>query len=96
MNQTLLRDLAQYKTHKEKGVMNAARGIIAVYRTANPLLLSRKDRVRGLPCNETYNTKARGVQTTTADYTYGNVKVHTGVEVNNVQFLKVSLQYSGH
>jgi protein SDA1 len=32
MDETLLRDLAQYKTYKDKGVMMASRSLIALYR----------------------------------------------------------------
>lgn len=44
MSDDLLQDLTEYKTHKDKGVMMAARSLIALFREANPELLKRKDR----------------------------------------------------
>lgn len=46
MDETLLRDLAQYKNYKDKAVTMAARGLIGVYRMKNPELLIKADRVR--------------------------------------------------
>lgn len=37
-------DILQYKTHKDKGVMMAARSLIALYRETHPELLHRRDR----------------------------------------------------
>ncbi|KJE92920.1 Scad1 protein [Capsaspora owczarzaki ATCC 30864] len=48
MNETLMRDLAMYKTFKDKGVVAAARSLIQFYRVANPALLHRRDRGRPL------------------------------------------------
>ncbi|XP_050711653.1 protein SDA1 homolog [Eriocheir sinensis] len=44
MSADLLQDLTQYKTHKDKGVMMAARSLIALFREKNPELLYKKDR----------------------------------------------------
>ncbi|XP_068222949.1 protein SDA1 homolog [Palaemon carinicauda] len=44
MPEDLLQDLAQYKTHKDKGVSIAAKSVIILFRDKNPMLLSRKDR----------------------------------------------------
>ncbi|XP_063878037.1 protein SDA1 homolog [Scylla paramamosain] len=44
MSGDLLQDLTQYKTHKDKGVMMAARSLIALFRDKNPELLFKKDR----------------------------------------------------
>lgn len=41
---TLLQDLTQYKTHRDKGVLMAARSLIALFREINPEMLLRKDR----------------------------------------------------
>jgi len=46
LDETLLRDLAEYKTYKDKGVMMAARSLISLYRTTQPELLHKKDRGR--------------------------------------------------
>lgn len=42
----LLRDLAAYKTYKNKNVSMAARGLITLFRSVNPKLLHKKDRGR--------------------------------------------------
>uniref|UniRef100_UPI00358FDE11 protein SDA1 homolog n=1 Tax=Myxine glutinosa TaxID=7769 RepID=UPI00358FDE11 len=44
MNEDLLQDLSQYKSHRNKNVAVAARSIIQLFRTINPKLLQRKDR----------------------------------------------------
>jgi len=44
MDATLLQDLTEYKSHRDKGVMMGARSLITLYREANPELLKRKDR----------------------------------------------------
>ncbi|XP_067948018.1 protein SDA1 homolog [Watersipora subatra] len=44
MTETLLQDLAQYKTNKDKGVHMAARSVIALFRALNPTMLHKKDR----------------------------------------------------
>jgi len=46
MGGDLLQDLVQYKTHRDKGVMMAARSLVQLYRQINPDLLHRKDRGR--------------------------------------------------
>uniref|UniRef100_A0A3B5KZB1 Protein SDA1 n=1 Tax=Xiphophorus couchianus TaxID=32473 RepID=A0A3B5KZB1_9TELE len=45
INEDLLQDLTQYKTHKDK-VMMSARGLIQLFRNLNPQLLQKKDRGR--------------------------------------------------
>uniref|UniRef100_A0A8C4WT06 Protein SDA1 n=1 Tax=Eptatretus burgeri TaxID=7764 RepID=A0A8C4WT06_EPTBU len=44
MNEDLLQDLSQYKSHRNKNVSTAARSIIHLFRTINPKLLHQKDR----------------------------------------------------
>ncbi|XP_071547057.1 protein SDA1 homolog isoform X2 [Panulirus ornatus] len=44
MTDDLLQDLTQYKTHKDKGVMMAARSLISLFRGKNRELLAKKDR----------------------------------------------------
>ena len=44
MSAELLQDLTQYKTHKDKGVIMAARSLITLFRDKNPELLFKKDR----------------------------------------------------
>uniref|UniRef100_A0A3P8TIR5 Protein SDA1 n=1 Tax=Amphiprion percula TaxID=161767 RepID=A0A3P8TIR5_AMPPE len=46
INEDLLLDLAQYKTHKDKNVMMSARGLIQLFRNLNPQMLHKKDRGR--------------------------------------------------
>ncbi|RUS20386.1 SDA1-domain-containing protein [Endogone sp. FLAS-F59071] len=44
MDATLLQDLTAYKSHRDKGVMFAARSLISLFRESNPELLLRRDR----------------------------------------------------
>jgi protein SDA1 len=46
MKEDLLRDLAQYKSHRNKNVVMAARSLIQLYRGIHPDLLHKKDRGR--------------------------------------------------
>ena len=46
LDETLLRDLAEYKSYKDKGVKMAARSLIGLYRTTQSELLHKKDRGR--------------------------------------------------
>ncbi|KAM9794875.1 protein SDA1 homolog [Syngnathus typhle] len=46
ISEDLLQDLAQYKTHKDKNVMMASRGLIQLFRNLNPKMLLKKDRGR--------------------------------------------------
>ncbi|XP_005104545.1 protein SDA1 homolog [Aplysia californica] len=46
MSEDLLQDLVQYKSHRDKAVMMAARSLIQLFRKTNPHLLHRKDRGR--------------------------------------------------
>jgi protein SDA1 len=46
LDETTVRDLAGYKTYKDKAVMMAARSLIALYRMTYPHLLHKKDRGR--------------------------------------------------
>ncbi|AAS52473.1 AEL212Wp [Eremothecium gossypii ATCC 10895] len=44
LDETLLRDLVEYKSSKAKGVSMAAKGLLALYREVAPEMLQRKDR----------------------------------------------------
>ncbi|CAG5124076.1 unnamed protein product [Candidula unifasciata] len=46
MSDDLLQDLVQYKGHRDKAVMMAARSLIQLFRKTNPELLHRRDRGR--------------------------------------------------
>lgn len=46
MDEDLLQDLAQYKTHRERSVMMAARSLIQLFRNVRPELLHKRDRGR--------------------------------------------------
>ncbi|CAG8502246.1 4766_t:CDS:10 [Ambispora leptoticha] len=48
---TLLQDLTEYKSSKEKSVMMAARSLIGLYREVNPEMLKRKDRGKEISMN---------------------------------------------
>jgi len=51
IDQDLLQDLVEYKKHRSKTVMMAARSLICVYRHSNPELLHKRD--RGRPTEDT-------------------------------------------
>lgn len=44
MNDTLLQDLVMYRKSKDKGTMMAAKGLLSLYREANPDMLKKRDR----------------------------------------------------
>lgn len=46
MKKTLLRDLAKYKSSKDKNVQAAAKGVISLYRELDPKMLHKNDRGR--------------------------------------------------
>ena len=65
--QSLLED---YKNHREKGPMNAARSLLALYREVNPTMLRKKDRgKKGAMAAKTFQIPQ-----------YGQVHVPTTVE----------------
>ncbi|KAL2099698.1 hypothetical protein ACEWY4_004092 [Coilia grayii] len=55
MNEDLLQDLTQYKSHKDKNVVMSARGLIQLFRSLNPHMLHRKD--RGKPTESSTEAK---------------------------------------
>ncbi|XP_017262995.1 protein SDA1 homolog [Kryptolebias marmoratus] len=57
INEDLLQDLAQYKTHKNKNVMMSARGLIQLFRKLNPQMLLKKD--RGKPTEASAEAKIK-------------------------------------
>ena len=78
MDETLLADLAGYKTYKDKGVMMAARSLIALYRASHPELLHRRDRGRPTEAAaEAGRTRAYG-QMDAKDYVPGAEVVNMG------------------
>merc|ERR1711981_255869 len=60
LDDTLLRDLALYKSYKDKAVMMAARSLIQMYRTIHPELLHKKD--RGRPTEATAELLSSGLK----------------------------------
>ncbi|XP_068609391.1 protein SDA1 homolog [Brachionichthys hirsutus] len=58
INEDLLQDLAQYKTHKDKNVMMSARGLIQLFRNLNPQMLHKKD--RGRPTEASTEARVKG------------------------------------
>lgn len=64
MNATLLQDLVQYRTYKDKSVMMAARALMQLYRALNPTLLARKDRGKDAALDTDY-----------VPYEYGKMRV---------------------
>ncbi|KAK7097160.1 protein SDA1 homolog [Littorina saxatilis] len=70
ISEALLQDLVQYKTHRDKAVLMAARSLIQVYRHSNPELLHKKD--RGRPTEATKERKIRAYgETETHDFIPG-------------------------
>ena len=45
MGEDLMRDLAEYKSYRNKAVMAASRSLIQLFRNVNPELLHKRDRV---------------------------------------------------
>ncbi len=76
IDETLLTDLASYKTYKDKGVMMAARSLIALYRTTHPELLHKKDRGRPTEAMAEAGVKPYG-QLVSKDYVPGAEVVRT-------------------
>lgn len=71
MPETLLQSLIDdYKNHREKGPMNAARSLLGLYREVNPEMLKKKDRGKSASMN----------MKTFAAPQYGHVNVSSGVE----------------
>ena len=60
LDETLLRDLAEYKSYKDKAVMMAARSLIQLYRSVHPELLHKKD--RGRPTEATAEILSAGLK----------------------------------
>jgi len=60
LDETLLRDLAEYKSYKDKAVMMAARSLIQLYRSVHPELLHKKD--RGRPTEATAELLSAGLK----------------------------------
>jgi len=57
MTEDLLRDLVEYKTYKDKGVMMASRSLIQLFRSICPDLLHKRD--RGRPTEATVEVKRK-------------------------------------
>merc|ERR1719234_1421751 len=57
MTEDLLRDLVEYKTYKDKGVMMASRSLIQLFRNICPELLHKRD--RGRPTEATMEAKRK-------------------------------------
>lgn len=70
MPQDLLQSLIDdYKNHREKGPMNAARGLLGLFRDVNPAMLKKKDRGKGASVAKMFVSAA-----------YGQVNVASGVD----------------
>lgn len=70
MSEDLLRDLAQYKTYRERSVMMAAKSLIHLFRTSRPDLLHKKDRGRPTEATMELTPKSYG-QVEAKDYVPG-------------------------
>ena len=78
MDGTLLQDLALYKISKDKGVMMAARSLIALFRDQNPELLHKRDRGKALNMARSAAVAA-GQSVGRAAPTFGQQQVATDV-----------------
>ncbi|XP_076272970.1 SDA1 domain containing protein Mys45A [Rhynchophorus ferrugineus] len=56
LSEDLLRDLAQYKTYKDRAVMMASRSLIQLFRNLRPELLHKKDRGRPTEASQELDT----------------------------------------
>ncbi|KAJ3186370.1 Protein SDA1 [Gaertneriomyces sp. JEL0708] len=71
MSETLLQSLIEdYKNHREKGPMNAARSLLGLYREVNPEMLKKKDRGKVASMSLKEFKPAM----------YGEVRVSTGID----------------
>ena len=68
INEDLVGDLAQYRSHRHKGVASSARGLVAVLREKNPAVLPKKD--RGAP------TELSAEAPVSAEFGQSNAKDH--------------------
>lgn len=57
MSEDLLRDLAEYKTYRDRSVMMAARALIHLFRSTRPELLHKRDRGRPNEATEEFVSK---------------------------------------
>merc|ERR1712241_903179 len=71
LDETLLRDLAEYKSYKDKGVMMAARSLISFYRATQPELLHKRDRGRPTEAMAENNTNLRYGESDAKDFIPG-------------------------
>ncbi|KNC84059.1 hypothetical protein SARC_03721 [Sphaeroforma arctica JP610] len=69
MSSTLMSDLAEYKSYKDKSVMMAARALIGLFRDINPEVLPKKD--RGFAASTEGYTAANYGETRVADHVPG-------------------------
>lgn len=68
MTEDLLRDLVEYKTYKDKGVMMASKSLIQLFRNQNPELLHKRDRGRPTEAVATMKEKR-----------FGDIDIHENV-----------------
>lgn len=73
----LLQDLTQYKSHRDKSVLMAARSLIALFREINPEMLLRKDRGK----TATIRMKDGSIKTVTYGESNNNTSGLQGLEL---------------
>ncbi|XP_076999256.1 protein SDA1 homolog isoform X2 [Tamandua tetradactyla] len=84
MNEELLQDLAQYKTHKDKNVMMSARTLIQLFRTLNPQMLQKK--FRGKPTEASVEARVQEYgELDTKDYIPGAEVLEVEKEEENAE-----------
>ncbi|XP_061554496.1 protein SDA1 homolog [Phycodurus eques] len=80
INEDLLQDLAQYKTHKDKNVMMSSKALIQLFRNLNPQMLHKKD--RGRPTEASLEAKLKDYgELGTKDYIPGAEVLEVEAEV---------------
>ncbi|XP_061603472.1 protein SDA1 homolog [Phyllopteryx taeniolatus] len=80
INEDLLQDLAQYKTHKDKNVMMSSKALIQLFRNLNPQMLHKKD--RGRPTEASLEAKVKDYgELGTKDYIPGAEVLEVEAEV---------------
>lgn len=75
MTEDLLRDLAQYKSYKDKSVMMASKSLIVLYRNSMPDLLHKRDRGRPTEAAIELKNKKYG-EVVAKDYIPGSEVLH--------------------
>ncbi|KAI8869957.1 SDA1-domain-containing protein [Ramicandelaber brevisporus] len=80
MSEDLLHDLTTYKEHRNKGVMNGARSLIALFREINPGMLKSRDRGKLATMGYNQDGTARDEEVSKSRLVYGAAPVSQRVD----------------